>query len=78
MKELLYQRKIALIESVLSINDETLLYEVEKQVRIQMDLQATSTITDEIVAKRLQISESDIMRGKITSQDDLVKEIHSW
>lgn len=62
----------------MSIDDENLILEIENSIQFLVESKNQHFISEDIISKRLAISELDILRGNVTSQENLVEEIKTW
>lgn len=70
-------RKMSLIETLIQINDSSILEKVEKLLLSKKNTILAPMSLDEFYS-RIENSEKAIQKGKIISQEDLEKESENW
>jgi hypothetical protein len=70
-------RKLTLIETLIHLNDESLINKIEKLVESKKSTELSPMSLDEFYS-RIDKSEQAIKKGQVISQKDLEKESKNW
>ena len=73
--------KLDLVEKILSIKTETTIEKLNKILDKEMIVGYTvegKPLTKKAYNKRLEEAEQDVLNGRVTSSEDLKKEMQSW
>ncbi len=70
-------RKLTLIETLIHLNDESLINKIEKLVQSKKDAELSPMSSDEFYS-RIDKSENAIKKGQVISQKDLEKDSKNW
>ena len=70
-------RKLTLIETLIHINDESLINKIEKLVNSKKSVDLSPMSLEEFYS-RIEKSEEAIKKGQVISQKDLEKQSKNW
>tara|TARA_R110002050_G_scaffold221792_2_gene357680 strand:+ start:51586 stop:51831 length:246 start_codon:yes stop_codon:yes gene_type:complete len=73
--------KLDLVEKILNIRTETIIEKLNKILDKEMIVGYTvegKPLTKKAYNKRLEKAEQDVLNGRVTSSEDLKKEMKSW
>jgi len=70
-------RKLTLIETLIHLNDESLINKIEKLVESKKSTELSPMSLDEFYS-RVDKSEEAIKKGQVISQKDLEKKAKNW
>ena len=73
----LHSKKLALIESILKVEEESVLYEVKAVLKSASKKKSTDKSDDDLV-ELLNISAKDHKKGNTLKQEDLRKLVKTW
>ncbi len=78
----LYSKKLEIIESILKVEEESVLYKVKEVIK-KSSLQKTKsasfvTLSEDELVRLLEESEDDFKNGRVISHSEMKKEIKSW
>ena len=71
-------RKLSIIEQVLSLNDNKLLKQVEDLINTSIHKQDFKKLTKQDLITRAELSDKDIENGHVYSQEDVEKLSQTW
>lgn len=73
--------KLDIVQKILSIKTESIIEKINKILEKEMIVGYTvegKPLTKEAYNKRLEQAEEDILKGRVTSSEELKKEIKNW
>lgn len=71
-------RKLSIIEQVITLNDDEILKQVEDLINLSLHKHALKKLTKEELVTRAELSDKDIENGDVYSQEDAEKLSQSW
>ncbi len=70
-------RKLTLVETLIHLNDESLISKIEKLVNSKKSVELSPMSLEEFYS-RIDKSEEAIKKGQVISQNDLEKQSKNW
>ena len=71
-------RKLSIIEQVITLNDNEILKQVEDLINTSLHKPALKKLTKQELVTRAELSDKDIENGDVYSQEDTEKLSQSW
>ena len=71
-------RKLSIIEQVITLNDDEILKQVEDLINTSLHKPALKKLTKQELVIRAELSDKDIENGDVYSQEDAEKLAQSW
>ena len=71
-------RKLSIIEQVITLNDDEILKQVEDLINASLHKPALKKLTKQELVIRAELSDKDIENGDVYSQEDAEKLSQSW
>lgn len=79
MKQLnIQERKLNIIEQLIILNDEEVFKQVETLINSSLKRPQLKKFTKQDIVKRAQISDENIEKGEVYSQEDVEKLSQNW
>jgi hypothetical protein len=74
----LQSKKLELIETILKVEEESVLYEVKSLIKKAQKKSKSETLSDDDLIDLLNASQKDYKNGKSIKQSELKKQVKTW